>query len=294
MLSTKSSPFAFSNALTRCLNLLESVKDSPPMLREVLAHIKRNRECVQTVMKILKQEETLRRHGKQKLFQMVFALWAAFPEMATPDRVASCLSTASESKLIKILLLKILISLVKQERIEADSALSAIEPHLFQGCVETDYLVLTAMVEILEKSPAHTGRVRTIRERMPEHLPVSLVPKIMQLALKTGFQYTIPLEAIGLHNTSAYIRILDTISVLGVVYPSTQLFSILPELTDSFKHTMSSFLQKQPCLPDYAIKNSRKIPFTNSLIIQKVKDILAAKEDDPAKIVEKLKKLLIC
>lgn len=297
MNSSRNSPFVFSNELTRCLNLLESVKHNMPLVQEVIKHIRRNKESVSIAMKVLMSDDTLKKHGKQKLLQMVLAIWTAFPNTADASKVISYLSTMGKNKFIRILQLKIILSLIRQNRIDIEKVIQTVKDYLFEGCVETDYLILTILIEIAENRNSNIAHIREVllsTTRGKENYADSLCAKIMHICLITDIPYKLPVDLFDLNNRSLYIRILDTISFLGTHYPKDYLFTILPEPhIDTIKYQLSNFLQKSLNQPDYTRKHGRKIPFANNQIIQRIKDTLTQQED-PSEIVKKLKIFLHC
>lgn len=292
MHSTRGSPFIFTNELTRCLNILENIKNSMPLSQEVIKHIRRNRESVPTAMKILTSEETLKRYKKQKLLQMIIAIWGAFPDMANPQKVTAYLSTIQDNRFVRIVLLQILLALLKQGRATPVSAFEAVKHHLFNGCNETNYLSLSILIEVAGQPDLIEPIRQAILSSQPREIPDSLCPKFMHLSLIANIPYKIPFSAISQSNMSLYNRTLDMISTLGTHYPTQMLFSIFPEGdSNTLNGYLGNFLQKISVQRDYSLQHTKKIPFANSYVLQRVKDILAQSKE-PEEIVQEIRMVL--
>ncbi|KAI5165860.1 hypothetical protein NEIRO03_0830 [Nematocida sp. AWRm78] len=295
MRCSKNSPFVFTNALTRCLNVLDGARSSPPLIREILANIARNKELVGPVMKILTSEDTLRKHGKQKLLQMVLAIWTAIPEMAAPQKVLTYLSALDNTPLARILLLKTALSLLKiresSSELDMQRLFDILESLWKRHGTEADYLIISIFIEMLDTHPEMKPRVHHLMTNQPPSMAVALIPKMIFLSLQIEMPYTVPSHIFSANNMSAYIRVLDAILVVCAAYPKEKVFSMFPDLTSTIKMQISNFINKEVHWIEYNMKHDRKTPFTYSMTIQKIKDVLSSPED-PRTVVQTLKTLL--
>ncbi|KAH9386977.1 uncharacterized protein NEMAJ01_1873 [Nematocida major] len=293
MRCTKNSPFVSINGITRCLNVLECVKNNPLLLREVLANIRESRDLVPPIMRVLTAEETSRKHGVKKILPMLLAVWAAIPEISDPQKVLLYLEASSgqENSLVRTLLLKTLLALVRTGRVDSGSALEAVEPFLFKGSVEEDYLCLCILNGILAAFPGSSSRVRDLLEALPSPAPLCHTPELMQLSLRAGFSFVAPLEAFSPENTALYTRTLGTFLMLSGEFEKSRLFQVLPEMTCELKEKVAKFIQKEVFSADYRIKHDRKAPFSHGSILHRVKEILGS-PGDPKDVVRLLRALL--
>ncbi|EHY65007.1 hypothetical protein NERG_02063 [Nematocida ausubeli] len=295
MRCTKNSPFVFNNGLTRCLNLLEGARSSPPLIREILANIALCRDLLGPVLKVLTSDDVLRKHGKQKLFQMIMAIWSVFPEIARPNKVFQYISASDNSPLARILLLKTALSLVKRNseltEIEIEQLVSEIELCFCKHGIEADYLMILILTEVLDIAPGMKGRVHSLLNTISPESSYSLAPAMFRLALKVDFLYKVPAYIFTVCNTALYIRIHTAILIASNLHEKQQVFSLLPKLSDEIITQIQCFIKEKVYSIDYEIKHDRKAPFTHSIILQTIKTILCA-EEEPAGIVDSLKTLL--